>query len=202
MECNGVINDIGSIMWQWCTCHWHQLTKKPSCTSFQLSWPKKYSGAIDNTINITWCQDWCKWCHVTRNSCCTSFWSSWHKKCSGTIDGAVHITWCWHQCSGITWHQCHRHNVDVSGITWKKQSCCMSFQLSWCKECIGDINKAVGLMWCWWQCQWHQMASKKSCYTPFQLPLPKDCNDAIFNTIGNLWWWWQCQYYTSFWFLW
>ena len=31
-----------------------------SCyTSFQLFWPKKYSGAIDNVIGVMWCQ--CQW---------------------------------------------------------------------------------------------------------------------------------------------
>ena len=114
-------------------------------------------------------------------SCCT-FWSSWSRECNGTINDAVHITWCWHQCSGITLHkqQCQWHYVmpmlmSVASHDKEKLSSCTSFQLPWPKECNSDIDDAVGMMWNWCQCQWHQM-TKRSCCASFT----KECNGPIF----------------------
>ena len=42
------------------------ILKKLCCTSFQLSWLNKYSGAIDDAIDITWCWCQCKWQHMAK----------------------------------------------------------------------------------------------------------------------------------------
>ena len=75
----------------------------------------------------------------------TSFGSAWPKECNGL----VHIS-CWHQCNGITrpmpkaaWDA----SVYVNGMTWVKQSCCTSFQLSWPKKCSSVIGDAIGILW-------------------------------------------------------
>ena len=45
----------------------------PSCTSFQLFWPKEWNNIIFSAISTMYCQHWCQWNH-TEKSCCTSFW--------------------------------------------------------------------------------------------------------------------------------
>ena len=55
------------------------------------------------------------------------------------------------------------------------------------KECSFVIDDAVGIIWLWYQCQWHQM-NQKSCSTSFQL-------SGHYNTIGIMWLQHQCQWH-------
>ena len=170
-------------------CQWCHMTKESFCTSFQLSWPKEHNGAIDDTIGITW--HWCQH-HVLAYG--MQWWHWWCRS----------IMWHWCQCQGIKWPEsnvaphfdCLDQSTAVvpltvltascdastgpSGVTLPKMSCCTSLWSSGPKECIGTINGAVNITWCWhlfsgitkcntntsgimwcqrW-CQWHHMTKE------------------------------------------
>ena len=43
-------------------------------------------------------------------------------------------------------------NATINGVTWPEKSFCISFQLSWPKECNGTLDINVGIIWHhhWW----------------------------------------------------
>ena len=114
----GASGDGVGIIWCWWQCKWHQITRKSCCTSFELPWPKKYSGAIDNSYyQHDLMPGLAQWCHMTKNYVASNFdnldWRS----------ATVHITWCWHHGCGITWQQdqCQWHNVVLSLMSMVSQ---------------------------------------------------------------------------------
>ena len=163
--------------WCYCQCYWLDMMlmlkplssndKKVTLLSFQSSWSYECGGTTDDAIGITW--HWCQMCHRTKRFGCTSFWSFWPEKCNGTINNAIGIMWCWHWCH---WHNVksvaphfdldprnavvpltmplasYKTDSDGIGVTWTKNSFSTSFWSSWCKECNGAIDKAIGFTWC------------------------------------------------------
>ena len=151
------------MMWHWCKCLWHQMTKKSCHISFQLSWCKECNGAGCDAIAIMLCQHQCQ--------CCTSIW------------------WYWYQASSVVplimlWAS-HDADAGANGITWSTKSCWISFWSSSYNKWNGTSDNTVDIMWhqhqyqccymtkiilpcisiilanqmqwCHWWCHWHHM---------------------------------------------
>ena len=138
-ECNGAIDDASANDIKW--------PKKSHCTSFQLSWPKKFIGAINDTI-----ANGVKW---PKKSCCISFQLSWTKECHGAI-----LCHWYHvmlrpvpmaphdQKSHITPHFDHLDLINAV----------VSFTIS-LASCYANTG-AMGITWCWCLCQRNHMTRK------------------------------------------
>ena len=85
-ESDGTIDAAAGMMWHWCQCQWHQITKNWCYTSLHLSWSKECSVSVFSANGMC--------CHY-QCQCYTSFWLSLQDKCSGVIGEAVGIRWWW-----------------------------------------------------------------------------------------------------------
>ena len=72
-----------------------------------------------------------------QKSCCIFFWSSWPNKWNGAL--MTQLALC---------------DSDSSnhGITWPEMLHCPLFPLPWPNEYNGAIDTAIGITWCWFQC--------------------------------------------------
>ena len=149
--------------------------KKSCCISFQLSWPKEFSGAFYSGAGIMWHQ--CQWCHM-KKSCHTS------------------IDWIDLRNSMVSFTMLSAsHDTDSNDITWWKKSCCTSFQLSWPVDFNGATYNTIGITWHW--CQWDHMTKSdgashfnhldlRNSVEQFTMPLAS-C-DADTDANGIMWW--------------
>ena len=146
---------------QWCHwwCCWYHVMpmlalmvsheqKKSCCTSFQSSWPK--NGVVPFTRHLASCD-----ANTDANS--VYDWKSHlapHFYCLDLGNGVMPLVTPLASC--VT-------DANTSVNTWPKRSGCTSFKLFLPKECDGTIDDAVGIVWHWCQCQWHQMAKRPFC---------------------------------------
>ena len=73
----------------------------PCCTSFQLTWPKKWNWwHLIHHVTPSMCQ----WHHMTKRLSYISFLIYWPKKSNDAINDAISIMWCQHTATnGVTW---------------------------------------------------------------------------------------------------
>ena len=166
---NGTTNDTISITWHWFQHQWHHMIIKVmlNLISVVLLYGKQ------------WYHWWCWWHHVTLMpvQMASNYQKLMLHfiQCSGVTDNTISIM-MWglvplvshdqkfmlHISDHLdlrnamaplmilsTLYDANTNAVMPVASHDKEKSCCTSFQLSWPKECIVDIDDAVGTMWHW-----------------------------------------------------
>ena len=104
------------------------------CTSFQLPWLNKCSGAIDDTMGITWYWCWCLWHHMTK-----------------TVKLHLHLIILTQKMEGsYSWHCWHHLTLTPTSITLHNQTFILH---------LISIFLTKQMQWCHRWCHWHHMTT-------------------------------------------